>query len=593
MLSNYKEDSIYAIHKWLNEATRFKDNKIDIESYEDFIFYFKANVTYDIVADHIVMSYAGEKSYGIYCSGYADFCYQIKQSEMLEVQNRNTLDKLYNMVKNNNFGFIQSTLKLKDGNRFYYTSPCTSCNHGVTTCFSCGGRGRDSCNFCAGLGNISKTREARGFDGSSYMESYMERCVHCHGRGYNECSRCGGRGEVTCDICGGSGVKTEVASISVYARARYGVEFFESEMPDDDVKSAIEKMPLFKLARFGDIELLEQSTEHSVFECYKACVPFAKIASEFHDEKITWILYGRTHEISDAGGILDLLLAGDMIELEEKANLAYLKPFISISSKNTIINFMKSSINVTLFEKDTLFGNQNKQVALNDFKEWIPRVNFKAMSLQERSERDCALIGNAISMDSVRVSLFSMYKLLKWICFYSQIKWFLFSFLVVFCFMVYDKSRNFMHAKNNGNLSKIYTYKKDNVTYLNKSYLNINKDSKDSKNDNILKKWLDKFSVAIYIDNVWKSLMYGLIIFIPGGLLAYYYRKLWFKFKAKPLHLWMDRYDINRKRYFRFWFIGIALLGFVFYFFPIFVTDSGYIYGFLPLEFIGWFSGRN
>ncbi|MWV61594.1 hypothetical protein DCO58_08730 [Helicobacter saguini] len=591
MLDNYKQDSINTINKWLNEQTRFKNNVLEIEDYKDFIFHFKVYVTYQIVADHITMSYPGERSSGIYCSGYADFCYQIKQSEMLEVKNRNTLDKLYNMVQNNKYGFIKNTLKLKSGESFYYTSPCTSCHNGITTCFSCGGRGRDMCNFCSGLGNLHKTRQATAFDGSSYTESYMERCVHCHGSGYNECSSCHGRGEVTCSTCGGSGVKTEVASISVYAVARWEMTLHDGV--DSDVESALKRVILADLERYGETNLLESSADSSVYEEYHASVPFAKILTNFNGNEIKWIVFGKNLQISDAGGVLDLLLEGDLINLAKNARLCYFKPFIAISSKNAIINFMQNSIFETLFKKDSIYGNMSLKSVLNGNVETRPKIKFKDAHITERAERDCEILNNAISYEFVKTALDSMYKLTKTICFYSNIKWFLFFLFIAFGVFMYDKLHNFAIAKNTKNMSNIYTYKKDDVTYLNKSYLNIfdvdsKKDSKNTKDSRDITRLnsLKDFSLGILLGNMWDALSFhSILIFVLGAFVAYFYRKFWFKFRAANLDVWLHRYDINKSRYFLFLFFGALIIGLVFYFFPIFITENNYVYGILPLDY--------
>lgn len=601
MLSNYKQDSINTINKWLNEQTRFKNNILDIQSYEDFIFYFKVNVTYQIVASHITMSYPGERSIGFYCSGYADFCYQIKQSEMLEVQNLNTLDQLYNMVKNNKYGFIKDTLKLKNGESFYYTTSCTSCHNGVTTCFSCGGRGRDMCNFCSGLGNLHKTRVATAFDGSSYNESYMERCVYCHGSGYNECSRCHGRGEVTCNICNGSGVTTEVGSISVYAVATWKMSLHDGV--SSDISSALQRIILADLEKYGETILLESSADSSVYEEYHASVPFARILTNFEGNEIKWVVFGKNMQISDAGGILDLLLEDDLTTLADRARFCYFKPFIAISSKNAIINFMQNNIFETLFKKDSIYGNLSLKSVLNGGFETRPKVKFKDIHITQRAQRDFEILNNAISLEFIITSLKSMYKLTRAICFYSQIKWFLFFLFLAFGFCVYNVSHNFATAKNDNKMGSIYTYKQDDVTYLNKSYLNIfdidskntNKkgaknppeDSKDSKNSDITRlSSIKDFSLGIFLGNMWKSFnFYSILIFVGGSFLAYYYRKFWFKFRAANLDIWLSRFDINRSRYLLFLFLGTAIIGIVFYFFPIFINANDYVYGILPLDY--------
>lgn len=576
MLQNYKEDSIHKINQWLNEATRFKDNKLIIENYEEFILDFQASATYEIKASHYTMTYSGRANIGYMCGSYGEYISSIKEVESREENNKDTLNYLYDLVQKNDFGFIKSSFKLKDSMKFAYTDTCTSCHNGETTCFSCAGRGRDSCNFCAGLGNISKTRQATGFDGSSYTESYMERCVHCHGRGYNECSSCGGRGYVRCSVCDGSGIKTEVASISVYAIPYYDLKL--QEEIDSKVEDVLYKILLYNLGKYAKLEFIESNIEfmdsvqkECVYEIHDVSMPIAKILSDFNGEKIEWIVYGRTYEIGDAGGILDLLLQSDLFVLKKRAFLSFLNPFISFYSKKSIINFMQSSINETLFKTDSIFGNVGIKAALNGRSEYVKNVEFKRLPLNIRAQRDFELLNNTISESYIKTALKSMYKLTKSICFYSNIKWFIFAFVLSFGFLCYKIPYIYATQSTKGAKSSVYTYKNADRIYLNKSYLNAKKG----------------FNLGIYFSTIGDAFrFYVLLFFILSSVAAFWYRKMWFKFRGKSLYLWLDRYDINQCRYFLFPICGILLCALLLYFIPIYIDKDSMIYGILPLRYI-------
>ena len=57
-------------------------------------------------------------------------------------------------------------------------------------CFTCGGRGTKTCNYCKGTGTLVK----KGTGGNGKKEEEKNPCPHC-----------GASGDIRCHVCGGSG----------------------------------------------------------------------------------------------------------------------------------------------------------------------------------------------------------------------------------------------------------------------------------------------------------------------------------------------------------------------------------------------------
>lgn len=561
MLTNYKERSLTFINEWLEKSTRFDDSGMQIKEYEDFIFEFEVDVTYMYKANYEVVQQAGiikPAQKDVLKESADSFALEIQNTLAFEDENPENAKLLESLITQNPYGFFTQETRLKTNeSKIFYTYKCPDCHNGKVTCGSCSGRGKVRCSSCGGAGSHQKSQIVTGFDGKPTTRHYKETCSWCWGSGKVKCSSCGGSGEVNCSTCKGTSFLTEICTVFVNFTPNYELVVLKEDT-EEKIIYALEKALLYNLEKYGEIKLLKRELkENGIYEKYNAKVPFARITSVLKDEEVPWLVYGKEIEIFDAGGVLDLLLEQDLLNLETKSKKCLLNPFIALTSRKTLKTFLSSEINEELLKVDAKYRGKSLSQALENKSETTQNLKF-----EERVLRDKELLNRAFSDDYIDKTLRSMDKITSAICFFSNLKWFFFSFVLILCMKIIDVLDIYLSSKK-----PFIAHKEAGVSYLNLSHHNTQ----------------SFFDFGVYWD-VLSFDIFLMFLFMIFAVLATTYRYIYFRLINKSLATWTRAYTINAFRVIAYPFFGVLCIALFFYIAPVSIDANKLVYGLIPLE---------
>lgn len=380
-LEQYSTACKLAASAYIRRSTRFQVNDLRIVEARPALrqFIIKVRHDLDVVAD--TREYHGRQSPEPGDAVIADpewYYQEVGLQTEAEWSRRETLDSLADDVAQRGYAAIAERTRIRTHPRqLFHTYTCTGCHGGGNvSCHSCFGSGQVSCDWCSGSGSSrcsscggsgtrTEQRTFTDYDGSTRTETEVYSCSACcggsvtcswcHGSGRKRCGTCGGTGRVTCADCSGHGCRTRVTAIHTYT-----VPHFSGEYPGDVpayVHAAVTRAGFPTLARYGDILLKDvaRSSGTPALEFVYACtMPFCEMTVELRGKLSHWVLFGRTPQIFDAGGVLETLLEADAEQLHAMASgRARWLPWFQVSAQKTMANFLASDLNQEIIKGDT------------------------------------------------------------------------------------------------------------------------------------------------------------------------------------------------------------------------------------------------
>lgn len=337
----------------------------------------------------------------------------------------------------------------------------------------------------------------------------------------------------------------------------YKIIFLEAV--EEKIAHALEKTLIYNLANYRELKHLGSDLKtNGMVEMYAAKVPFAKIVSVFKGDSFSWLLYGKDIEIFDTGNILDRLLEQDWQDLQNKAKNCFYNPFIALTSRKTLKTFMKSEINQSLFKIDCECKNKDINESLKN-----KEASKKNLDIKNRVKRNRELLNRALSYEYIQVSLLSMSKITKAICLFSNLKWFLFSFIVCLSIRILLIFDAYFSAKK-----PFIAYRDSEIKYLNLSYHNTK----------------SFFDFGIYWDILSFEIRFIFWFVLLFAVCAILYRMLYFRLIDKYLSKWVAAYEINSSKFLAYHICGILLIALFLYYVPIYIDKSQLVYGIISLD---------
>lgn len=330
--STWADNARQTILDFVERSTRFSPRNFELNAACELEVNFQVEVSHRVICQSHLTTLLGHSSPGphdILARDSSDLSNKIDAilDEALEAPA--IRGNLKATVARNGFGKYKEAYSLGNYHRrLLRTYSCHTCNaSGKVRCNICIGAGRTRCISCSGTGEVRK-----------YEYNYAHKrndlvTVRCHlcQSGRVNCLTCNCTGQISCPACGGASVLTDVVTFEYVVTPKYHPVL--AGITDVDAIAALSAERDWSEIGHSQAELIatEVMSDPALLNVkevasFKAPLFSAQVSIEKHMSRV--VVFGTQCAITNAGGLVEVLVNDDLNMLEADPNQRALRTFM-------------------------------------------------------------------------------------------------------------------------------------------------------------------------------------------------------------------------------------------------------------------------